>query len=611
MQSDNSLKHKFQVHLSGIIDLLSNHLYSGPQVFVRELLQNAVDAITARLVEHPDHEGKITLEIIDSEIGAPPTLVVIDNGIGLTEDEIHRFLATIGNTGKQKELFEQPVDFIGQFGVGLLACFVVSQEIVVITRSARPDSKTIEWRGSNDGTYSVRVLENQSAPGTQVYLTAKDGCHDYFKANRVQELATHFGSLLPYSINVVFKEKTWTVNEKGLPWTRQFDNEEKQIQCLKNFGRNAFGINFLDAVKLHSSVGQVDGVAFVLPYAPALTAKSTHKVYLKNMLLSEHAEGLLPEWAFFVKCIVNANQLRPTASRESFYEDDALERARDELGECLRTYLIDLARNHPTMLSKFLSLHYLSIKALSVQDDELYKLFINLLPFETSMGVMNLQECRKHSSTIRYVDRVDSFRQMSMIAAAQGMCLVNAGYTYDCELLQKLPDFYPDDQVESIEAGQLVQDLEDLDLNERELVFDLVGFADRVLQPFKCRCEVKKFLPSDVAALFVSSQQGDLMRSIEQSQASANPLWSSLLDGLKPLATTDSAYNQLCLNFNNPLVLKLCAVKERDLLERVIHMLYVQTLLLGHHPLNPKEHALLSHGMIDLIEYCLKSQTSK
>src|SRR5439155_178604 len=103
LQSDvreTTLTHRFQINLRGIIELLSNHLYSRPEVFLRELLQNAVDAITARQQVAPDHGGEITLSLTAPR-GKPPTLEVSDNGIGLTEDEIHRFLATIGETSKR------------------------------------------------------------------------------------------------------------------------------------------------------------------------------------------------------------------------------------------------------------------------------------------------------------------------------------------------------------------------------------------------------------------------------------------------------------------------------------------------------------------------------
>src|SRR5262249_10156883 len=108
--------HKFQINLRGLIDLLSNHLYSGPEVFVRELLQNGVDAIRARMQQEPAHRGEIAIEV-HARRGKPPTLAFSDNGTGLTEDEVHRFLATIGESSKRADLWDRPIDFIGQFGI--------------------------------------------------------------------------------------------------------------------------------------------------------------------------------------------------------------------------------------------------------------------------------------------------------------------------------------------------------------------------------------------------------------------------------------------------------------------------------------------------------------
>ena len=131
----------FQVNLRGVIDLLSDHLYSGPHVYIRELLQNGIDAITARQQVDPSHAGAVKLEIIEGSDSRPTTLVAYDNGIGLTEDEVHEFLATIGQSSKRDTLERQ--DFIGQFGIGLLSGFVVSDEIVVITRSVKSGAKTV------------------------------------------------------------------------------------------------------------------------------------------------------------------------------------------------------------------------------------------------------------------------------------------------------------------------------------------------------------------------------------------------------------------------------------------------------------------------------------
>jgi molecular chaperone HtpG len=599
--------YKFQINLRGIIDLLSQHLYSGPQVYLRELLQNGVDAIQARAYLQPDHKGEITLELIAPRAPAPPTLVFMDNGVGLTEDEIHRFLATIGESSKRGEHWDRPTDFLGQFGIGLLSCFVVSDEIVVITRSAKADGPTIEWRGRPDGTYSVRTLEREVAPGTQVYLTCKKGCEEYFEPERVAELALHFGGLLPFPIRLMTAKGTQRLNRERAPWRKKYESAETQRAALLEYGRQAFDMEFFDAIPLRSRSGEADGVAFVLPFSPSLATKRTHRVYLKNMLLSETADNLLPDWAFFVKCVVNAHKLRPTASRESFYEDDGLTATREELGQCLRGYLVGLAEKDPERLQRLIALHYLSIKALAVQDDDFYRLFIDWLPFETSLGEMTLGEYRKEHGVVRYVRSLDQFRQIARVAAAQSLCVLNGAYTYNAELLDKFADVFPDERVEEVDPASLTQTFEELTLDEQEAMFALTRLADVTLQPFKCAAEVKKFLPAELPALFSTSAGAGFLRSLEQSKEVADPLWSGVLDNLAGRAAPD-VYSQLCFNYNNPLVRKLARVKNKALLQRSVQMLYVQALLLGHHPLSSRELALLNDGLIGLIESGVDAQ---
>jgi molecular chaperone HtpG len=595
--------YKFQINLRGIIELLSNHLYSGPEVYLRELLQNGVDAIRARLFVEPSHQGEITLEVLGQRGGKQsPTLVFTDNGIGLTEEEIHRFLATIGQSSKNAEFWERPSDFLGQFGIGLLSCFVVSEEIVVITRSARGDSPTIEWRGKPNGTYTLKVLDRDLAPGTQVYLTCKKDCAEHFDPQRVAEQAVHFGGLLPYPLRMISGKGSQVLNAAGPPWRRRFANAEQRRAALLEYGRKTFETDFFDAIPLRCAAGEVEGVAFVLPFSPSLATKRTHRVYLKHMLLSENAEDLVPDWAFFVKCVVNANDLRPTASRESFYEDDKLAATREALGDCLRDYLFDLAKKEPERLQQFIALHYLSIKALAVRDDEFYRLFIDWLPFETTLGEMTLGEYRKQNPVLRYVTHLDLFRQIARVAAAQDLCILNGAYTYNAELLEKFGAVFPDKQVEEVDPAGLMQSFEDLTLDEREQMFALIKAADLVLQPFKCAAETKKFLPKELPALYSTNADAHFLRSVEQSREITDALWSSVLDNLTDKHATD-VYAQLCFNYHNPLIRKMAQLRDRTLLQRSIQMLYVQALLLGHHPLNAKEMALLNEGLLGLIEW--------
>lgn len=120
---DNKKNYQFQVNMKGMIELLSEHIYSSPTVFIRELLQNGVDAVTVRKGIDETFQGKITL-FFDKD-----QLIFQDNGVGLTLEDMHQFLSVIGQSSKRGELAEK--DLIGRFGIGLLSCLVVDRKSVV------------------------------------------------------------------------------------------------------------------------------------------------------------------------------------------------------------------------------------------------------------------------------------------------------------------------------------------------------------------------------------------------------------------------------------------------------------------------------------------------
>src|SRR5207245_1746489 len=114
------------------------------------------------------------------------------------------------------------------------------------------------------------------------------------------------------------------------------------------------------------------------------------------------------------------------ASREALYEDESLAATRKVLGEALRTYLIRLSTHDPEKLRKLIDIHQVSIKSLAAQDEDFCKLFIGFLPFETSLGEMTLNDYKHRYPEIQYVPKLDEFRQISQVAAAQSLCIINA-----------------------------------------------------------------------------------------------------------------------------------------------------------------------------------------
>ena len=145
----------FQVNLKGMIALLSEHIYSNPNTFVRELLQNCVDAITALRNIDENYAGRIDVFLNDDK-----TVIFRDNGIGLKEEEVYRFLTVIGESSKRDT--PDADDFIGRFGIGLLSCFVVTDEIKVESRSAM--GAPLDGKGLIGGELYEMPLERK-APG--------------------------------------------------------------------------------------------------------------------------------------------------------------------------------------------------------------------------------------------------------------------------------------------------------------------------------------------------------------------------------------------------------------------------------------------------------------
>jgi molecular chaperone HtpG len=600
-EQDQAATHAFQVDLRGLVDLLSHHLYSSPKVYLRELLQNAVDAITARRADDPTAPASIEITITDAG------LRLDDSGIGLTESDVHEFLATIGRSSKRDTIAgveAARADFIGQFGIGLLACFLVADEIDVVSRSAVDlRAAPVSWRATSDGAYTVRVLGNEerTRPGTTVYLTARPGAEQWLASEKVTELAQHFGSLLPYEITVRGNaDATATpINQTPPVWRRTFDSPSERDEALAAYAVDAFGFRPLDTIDLYVPAAGLQGVAYVLPSATNPAQTGRHRVYLKGMLLSDALDRLLPDWAFFVRCVIETDSLRPTAAREGLYEDDMLFAVRDALGATIRGWLTDLAANQPERLQRFLAVHELGVKALACHDDELYRIMLPWLALETTDGEVSLAEFASNHRTIYLADTVAEFRQVAPIASAQGLGVVNGGHVYNQELVRRLPVALDGSIVERLAADVLVAHLDMVDSEQELGLVDLVRVAGERLADLDCEVVLRAFQPDSVPALYLDSPEAHRERDRAQAQAEADPLWSQILAALG----STEARAKLVLNCLNPVVRHIASLSNMDLLATGVDAIYGQALLMTHRPLRAADAALLNRTFNGLLEW--------
>ncbi len=582
----------FQVNLQGIIDLLSNHLYSDPGVFVRELLQNGVDAITARKRLGDEVEGKVVVEVFSSD-----TISVYDNGCGLTEAQIEQFLARIGSSTKRGEL-DSSDDFIGQFGVGLLSCFVVSDEIVVITRSAAGGG-ALEWRGKPDGTYQLKPIKRQVPVGTTVFLKAKPDYEDYFMYYRLAELMEKYGQYLPIPIHLADGKDDNRINEDRPVWTMDAADAFAYVENM--IYRKPMGI-----IPLRSILGGVEGIAYILPYAVSLQEEKKHRVYLKNMLLSDKLNNILPPWAFFVNAVLNTDSLKPTASREAFQENDLFFNVQEELGECIKRYLVELSERDPATFKRIIMVHYASIKAMAAEDERLYELFIRHLSFETTEGTLEVSKLLQKSKSILVTATLDEFRQIARVAKAQDLLVVNGGYVHDLELICKLPDAEADVQVTVLDVLTFASRFARLDAEERLEVQDFVELSDRLLERFQCRALVRWFEPADLPVLYTTNQEVNFLKLAEEAQQQAGELFGDIIHVVRS-ELYEQPLSQLCYNYNNPIVRKAVASADPELQQVCIELFYTQALLMGNHPLGPEELRLMNASLLKFMNLGLEA----
>lgn len=612
---------RFKVNLGGMIEILSDHLYSSPDVYIRELLQNGIDAINARKNQEkeanaggslPSASGFIILDIEEGK-----KLVFTDNGLGLTEPEIHQFLAIIGESSK-RNLTDGRIhtDYIGRFGIGLLSCFMVSDEIRMYTKSSKtPGAHVLEWRGKPDGTYNIIDHGTECAeapffnenPGTQVVLMAKPGQEDYFTKETIKRLVIYYGMLLPFPIIIKQDGKEEQINPVYLPWEGRETNKNE----LMLFGNMMFaepgediigsmGQQFFDCVPFHSEEGNVSGVAYIVNYAVQPTAKNGHRIYLKNMLLTEKGENLIPDWAVFTKCIVNAMDLRPTASREGFYIDSVLSKARDSIEDSLIKYIQDMAETEPELFDRFFSIHRLSLMSLALVSPKLFTIIADHCEFETTRGTYTGYALRTSNEPLIYAPTESKYKQLSQLFFAQDKMLINVSYVYSYDILKQIGEVYGI-EVMAVEDWNIEDLMKDLPPDAQDDTFDFIRVADRVLKPYDCRAEIKNFPPANQPVFYLIDEKALFKRQIAAARASADSMFYNMLDAFAE-DIGDNTVAILYFNYENPLVKRLAAQEKEADIKLLVEILYIQALQIGGFPLHHNELGVLNRNILALMD---------
>lgn len=407
----------FQAETKELLNLMINSIYTNKEIFLRELISNASDAIdklkftalTNSEILGENSEFKITLAVDKDK----REITITDNGIGMTYDEVAENIGTIAKSGskafkeKLENVSKDDVDIIGQFGVGFYSGFMVADTMTILTKSPNSD-KGVKWYSSGDGAYEIEEIDREER-GTSITLTIKTGeeFDTFLEDWKIKELVKKYSDYVRYPIYF---------NNEVINSTKPIWKTDKN--SLKDEDYNEFyKANFHDwedpMLHLHLKVqGSVEYTAllYIPKKAPMDFYSKDYKkglqLYTKNVFIMDKCDELIPEYFSFIKGLVDCDNLSLNISREILQQNSELQAISKNLEKKIISELEKLLKKDREKYIEFWEAFGRNIKfgihdMFGMNKDKLQ----NLLIFRTSLD-------EKYSTLKEYVDRMGERKEI-------------------------------------------------------------------------------------------------------------------------------------------------------------------------------------------------------
>ena len=419
----------FQTEVKQLLHLMVHSLYSNREIFLRELISNANDAcdkLRFLALDAPDlmeADAEMSVRIsIDPE---SKELVISDNGIGMTRDDVISNLGTIAKSGTAEFIknlsgdSKQDANLIGQFGVGFYSAFIVADRVVVRTRRAGNDAAdAVEWSSDGDGQYTIKTIE-KAERGTEIRLTLKEDASEFGETYRIRHLVTKYSDhvSIPVSLkNDVEKDdeseakSEWDqVNQATALWTRPRTEitDEEYTEFYKHVAHD-----FEDPMTWshHKVEGKSEytGLLYVPARAPydLWNRESPRglKLYVQRVFIMDRAEEFLPLYLRFIRGVVDSSDLSLNVSREILQKDARVEAMKSAVTRRALDMLAKLAKDDSEKYQKFWEMFGECLKEGPAEDHQNKERITKLLRFASTHASTPAQNVGVDDYIARLVD---------------------------------------------------------------------------------------------------------------------------------------------------------------------------------------------------------------
>ena len=569
-----SATRKFKTEVADLLHLIIHSLYSNKEIFLRELISNASDAIDKlRYLTLTDESLKgfafdPRIDITFTE-GTGRTLTISDNGIGMDEDDLNNNLGTIASSGTKKFLASLSEDqkkdsnLIGQFGVGFYSAFMVASRITVISRKAGSD-KAYKWTSTGESSYSIEEAE-RDGQGTTIILTLNEEGEQFANRWTLENLIKKYSDNIAYPIFLTYDQthydnekkdangepvktverKTEQINSASALWKRSKSGIKDEE--YKEFYKNTFYDSEDPLFYIHT---QAEGATeyTTLFFVPATAPFDMYyadyrpgvKLYVKRVYITDDDKDLLPSYLRFVRGIIDSEDLPLNVSREILQENKVMMSIRTASVKKLLGEFRKIAENNPELYAKFIAQYGRPLKEGLYSDYANRDALLELVRYKSSEsdGYVSLKEYKERmkdgQKAIYYITggKEDVLRTSPLVAAyrEKGYEVLIMGDDID-EIVVGMIGSYQDVPLKAINKEESIDDLKsDEDKKKEE---DKKGVAEKIKAALGDRVKdvrVSSRLSDSPAAVILSNEDMSI-----QMQRMMRQLGRSDLPEVKPL----------------------------------------------------------------------------
>ena len=596
-------KGNISIHTENIFPIIKKWLYSDKDIFIRELISNGCDAISKykRLVslgetkEDADNKYSVTVSVNKSE----KTLKFIDNGIGMTEEEVKKYINQVAFSGaedfinKYKDQINDEKDIIGHFGLGFYSAFMVAKRVQIDTLSYIDDAEAVTWVCEGGTEYEISPSLERKTRGTTITLFVDDDSTDFLEVYKVQEIIEKYCSFLPIEIyledeNSENKEENKKpLNDTNPLWMKA--PKDCTDEEYKDFYKKVFR-DFNDPLFwIHLNVDYPFNLKGIL-YFPKLkheleATEGQVKLYNNQVFVADNIKEVIPDFLLLLKGTIDCPDLPLNVSRSFLQKDKDVMKISKHIVKKVADKLVGLSKNEKESFNNFWKDIQIFIKYGCLRDESFYEKIKDIVIFRRLNGeYITLKEYlennkEKHENKVFYVtDEKQQSQYIKMFKDADLDALV-----LDCSLDNHFISF-----LEAKEPGVTFAriDSDISDILKEENNEDTSDFNKKIEDTFK-ELNIKDIKEVKVQGL----KNTETPAIILISESSRRMLEMSKMFGGMDMPNMFNEEKTLVLNSNNPIIKKIASSNNDDKKEKLqlISNYIVDIALLSNKELNAEE----------------------